>query len=193
MLDARRALVLGLSLVVGCDDGAKARSEQGRTSSLETSSAPTSAPAPTTSATATAAPASSANANAKRAIGTWSGNYEARRGKVTPPPGSAWPAWKKDGGKRLGPGAIELTIDQGGDVRGTLGGALGTLVLRGRFDEDVLRAGFQATDQEAESAMSGVLTGTLRDGVFKAELRASDEQGDTVRAADVTLRRREER
>jgi len=122
--------------------------------------------------------------------GIWSGSYEAKRGKVDLPKDSPWPAWRKDDGKRLGQGVVELTIEGSGDVRGAVSGALGALSIRGRVEGGVLRAGVAAEDPTGEAAMAGRLTATLKDNAMKGELRASDERGDTVRVAEVVLRRR---
>jgi hypothetical protein len=187
---ARRASVLLLgSAVAGCDGSSARRAPLEATgSTAATASLVPSAPTAGSAATS-AAPAGSSRAS-ERLAGSWSGTYEAKRGKVELPKGSPWPAWRKDNGKRLGKGTLELTVESNGDVHGTASGALGDSKVRGRVEDGVLRAGVAAADPSTEGAMAGRLTATLKDDSMGGELRASDERGDTVRVAEVLLRRR---
>jgi hypothetical protein len=105
--------------------------------------------------------------------------------KATP-----WPAWKRDAGKQVGKGTLELDIDEAGEVRGKASGALGPLVLAGRVEDGVLRATVLPEDPLAEATMSGVATGELKGSTLHVTLRVSNRRGEAVRSADATLKRK---
>ncbi|MBM4356530.1 MAG: hypothetical protein FJ096_00310 [Deltaproteobacteria bacterium] len=140
------------------------------------------APAGAPSATSTATPPGAA-------AGAWSGAYDAKRVTIRLPADTPWPAWKKDGGKQLGAGTLQVDIDAMGEVRGRSTGALGPQIVTGRFEDGELRAALTPEDPAADGAMTGTLTGALRGTVVEAKLRVSSRTGHTVRGAELKLTR----
>lgn len=191
----RRALVLLLSLSfggVGCDSPSGAPVATTSTGAPAPSASAAGSSAPTEAGSATTAPTSSASArsNAGASAGTWSGSYDAKRTTIALPSSVPWPSWKKDSGKQLGAGTIDLEVGSNGDVRGKVAGALGSMLLVGRVEDGKLRAGARPEDPEAEGAMTGVLVGDLGADAIRFTLRAASGEGETVRVAEGSLTRR---
>jgi hypothetical protein len=154
-----------------------------------------SATAKAVASAAASGPTASATPSARAAAaspfaGTWSGDYDAKRAPVDLPKSTPWAAWKNDDGGRLGTGTVALRVDEGGYVDGETDGALGKLRLRGRIEDGALRAGVTPADPDDAPALSGALVGEAREGALTGTLRASAHDGELVRVATVTLRRK---
>jgi hypothetical protein len=124
-------------------------------------------------------------------VGSWRGEFEAKRATVTLPKGSPDATWADDDGKvAAGSGTVQLEIDPGGMVSGDVSGALGKLTIRGMLEQDALRAGLAPSDPSTEPAMTGVLVGKWDGKGLKGTLRVSSHDARLVRAADVQLERK---
>ncbi len=151
---------------------------------------------PSSATVSSAGPRSSSSAAAPAApiaSGSWSATFDVKRVSIQLPAETPWPAWKKDGGKQLGAMTLELDIDEGGGVKGRASGALGGLVISGRFEDGSLRAGVTPEDPTADDAMTGTLTGRLRGAPIEATIRVSSRTGQSVRGAEFKLERRANR
>ncbi len=178
-----RWLVCAWLALAGCD-------RPSASSSPPAASARTTAAArgSTTAAVATAS-APAAETPASPYQGRWGGDYESKRAAIELPKGYPSPAWQKDDGSRLGNGSVELRVDRDGFLAGEASGALGALELRGRIEDGALRAGATPAGDDA-GAMTGTLTGEPREKAIRCTLRAASEDGEIVRIAEVTLRRK---
>jgi hypothetical protein len=135
-----------------------------------------------------AASSSASAAPASPYAGSWTGSFKAEKGAVEVPKGVTYKAWEDDDGKALsGAGEVILTIGDDGEVKGTASGALGKLDIRGRLEDDALRAGVVPADPQAEDAVAGVLTGELKGKDIIAHLRVANGDASLVRQAKLTL------
>jgi hypothetical protein len=183
-----RSTILFMVFACACD---RPSDRAGPTSSPSSATASSAAAHASTASSAVATGSAAPNSSARSpAAGTWSGGYESKRAQVELPRGNPWPAWKKDDGARLGPGSVEVTVDDAGFVQGQVSGALGALRVRGRVEDGALRAGVTPVDPSEDGGMTGTITGTVKDAVIVATVRASSSTGQTVRVADVSLKRK---
>ncbi|HSN98870.1 MAG TPA: hypothetical protein VLS89_11315 [Candidatus Nanopelagicales bacterium] len=93
-----------------------------------------------------------------------------------------------DGKVATGAGAVTLTIEADGEIRGKAKGALGNLTVVGRLEGDVVRASVTPDDPYAQHAMSGILVGRLEGDVIRANLRVAGPDAMLVRESPVELR-----
>lgn len=184
---ARALAALALLALAACD-GAPDKPDK---------SPPPRPPAPPSASAAapgSAAPLPTATASARAeagAAGSWEGSYDAKKGVVSLPPKVKDKALAADDGKRAsGPGTVELTISDGGEVRGRIKGALGAGTVNGRVDEGMVRASIAPEDARAEGAMFGVLVGSLKGDVLKAEIHVAGPDATVVREATFELKRK---
>ncbi|WP_437633101.1 hypothetical protein [Sorangium sp. So ce854] len=123
--------------------------------------------------------------------GTWEGRYDAKKGSVELPPKVKDAVRKKDDGKvATGAGAVTVTIEPSGDLKGTLKGALGDATLVGKIEDGMVRASVFPEDPRAPNAMTGVLVGKLKDDVIQAELRVAGPDAVLVRESPVELKKK---
>lgn len=156
-------------------------------------STPTSASAPAASSAPPAATASVDPDLGKgpppAAKGAFKGTFTAKVGVVTVQKDvkDTTDAWGKDPGKEaVGPGTLELTIENT-RVTGAGKGSLGELLLEGVIDGKEVRTVLNPKDPHAPHAMTGIFTGTVKDGKITGKIRTSSKNGNVVREADVTL------
>jgi hypothetical protein len=179
---ARAALAL-LVLPAACNDAREA--------------APTAAPAATAPGPSAAAAGASASASAEpppappppRWAGTWSGKYRAEKATPTLDPTVVVKSWKKDdGATATGEGTLQVTVGEGGAVRGEVGPPLGPADVRGVVEDDRLRASIVPRDG-AERAFRGTLEGDVEGDALVVTIRASDGAAVTVRRGEGKLAR----
>lgn len=124
----------------------------------------------------------------------WGGTFKAERAEVTVPDGVTYDSWKDDPGGAEGDGQLELTISDDGTVRGRATGALGTLAVAGMLEDGRLSAGMSPDPKDPASddqtGMSGVLSGTVKDGALVAILRVSSRDASVVRKASIKLQKK---
>ena len=123
------------------------------------------------------------------AKGAFKGTFTAKVGVVTVQKDvkDTTAAWGKEPGKEaVGPGTLELTIENT-RVTGEGHGALGDLLLEGVIDGKEVRTVLNPKDPHTPHAMTGIFTGTVKDGKITGKIRASSKNGNVVREADVTL------
>lgn len=180
--------LLSALLVVGCEKAAPS-STAGVAPSAASAAASASASASVAAPRASASAAASGVAAAGVAASTWKGAFTAKVAAVEPPKEAKEKTWTKDPGTAsVGPGSVELAVAAGsGDVSGAISGALGDLVVRGRFDGKELRAVLAPKDASAPGAMSGVLSLALEGAHLAGTLRVSNGDARIVREAAVQL------
>lgn len=127
--------------------------------------------------------------------GSWSGELDSKKTKVSLDPGVTEKAWTADDGRAAsGPGKMSLAIADDGSITGRVEGSLGPGLLTGSVDsnEDVVTATLTPEEPDSESAMSGTLVLTPQSGgkELTGTLRASSGSGEIVREAKVDLKRR---
>jgi len=94
--------------------------------------------------------------------------------------------WKADdGGALSGKGKIALSIDEAGEVSGTLTGPLGTMNATGSFEDDVLSVRLTPADDEPVIT-SAYFLADKKGEALEGELRASS--GDSLKVRDARLR-----
>jgi hypothetical protein len=154
--------------------------------------APTEEAKPAACATPSAAPlANHAPSAAEKPTsgGRYEGTFEVKRhapGLSTKQGAPA--AWEKDDGKLLaGTGQLRLEIAADGTVTGTANGALGELSLRGRLEQETLRATLHNSASDPTLIQNGVLMATLSGKSLTGTLRAATGDGLLQREATVTL------
>lgn len=118
--------------------------------------------------------------------GVWAGTFKAERAEVTVPEGVPYDSWKEDPGGAEGEGRLELIVSGDGVVSGKATGALGALLAAGMIEDGRLSAGL--SPEEADG-MSGVLSGSVSNGVLAASLRVASGDASVVRKATIELER----
>lgn len=154
-----------------------------------TASAPAASSAPAVATAAASVDPDLGKGPPPAAKGGFKGTFTAKVGVVTVQKDvkDTTNAWGKDPGKEaVGPGTLELTIVNT-RVTGTAAGALGDLLLEGVIDGKEVRTVLNPKDPHALQAMTGIFTGTVKDGKITGKIRASSKNGNVVREADVTL------
>lgn len=187
----RRALLAAAIVLAGCEDHAPPSKDPPPRPGAASAAASDSAAAPGSAA----APAISASAAAPKGesdlAGTWEGAYEAKKGVISLPPKVKDKALAADDGKKAsGAGTIEITIADTGEVKGSGKGALGVSTITGKIEETMLRATLLPEDPRAPGAMTGVLVGTRKGDVIKAEIHAAGPDATVVREASFELKKK---
>lgn len=181
----RLAAALAL-LLAACNNGPEKPGKEPPPRPPEAPSASASAPPPA-SAALKPSPAPAASPFA----GTWEGRYDAKKGAVTLPPKVKDKALAADDGKAAsGPGSVEITIGEGGEVRGKAKGALGASTITGKVEDGMLRASLAPEDPRAADAMFGVLVGTIKDDAIHGEIHVAGPDATVVRESTIELKRK---
>jgi hypothetical protein len=121
-------------------------------------------------------------------VGAWSGKYDAKKGSVTLPPKVKDKALAADDGKASsGAGTVDLTVSEGGELKGKASGALGACTLVGRAEDGMIRATVNPDDPRAPNAMTGVLVGKLTGDKIVGELRVAGPDATVVRESKIEL------
>lgn len=161
------------------------------------SKTPSRGAAPVASASAAIAAASASAAAVAAApkaawfVGTWKGDFAVARRDSTTTTKEGGPAnWEKDDGKKLaGPGSLQLTVDAAGDLTGSLSGALGELLLRGRIDGEELRASLVAKSEDPTAIHNGYIALLHQGDALKGTLSAATGDAQTLRQAVLELKK----
>lgn len=95
-----------------------------------------------------------------------------------------------DGKAASGPGTVNITISQDGEISGKAKGALGDATLRGKAEAGMIRASVFPDDPSSPTAMTGVLVGTVKEKTISAELRVSGPDATVVRESTFELKRK---
>jgi len=99
-------------------------------------------------------------------------------------------AHTSDDGKALtGPGKVTIEISSEGELNGKSEGALGPALLRGKVDleGELIGAQWYPEDPRSPTAMTGVLTGHLKDGKISGIIRVAGPDAVVVREATLEL------
>jgi len=153
---------------------------------------PVSASAPLALAPSASAPVPSAAPEAPKSplVGAWEGRYDAKKGAIVMPPRVKDKAHTSDDGKALiGPGKVTFEISSDGELNGKSEGALGPARLRGKVDleGELIGAQWYPEDPRSPTAMTGVLTGHLKDGKISSIIRVAGPDAVLVREATLEL------
>ncbi|MFT3774043.1 MAG: hypothetical protein QM820_52425 [Minicystis sp.] len=178
-----------LTALAACDQG----KETPRKEPPMQSATPPSA-SPTSSASAAPSATSAANAAPKAESGfpgAWAGNYDAKKGSVSLPPKVKDKGLAADDGKKAaGPGTVELTVGEDGDVHGKIKGALGPGTITGKTEKGMLRGSITPDDPRAPDAMFGVIVGALKGDVITGEIRVAGPDATVVREGTIELKKK---
>lgn len=156
-----------------------------------TPSSPSAADTTTASPAASAAPDPGAGIPLDAVAGTWTGKYDAQKGRVAMPTDVKDAARAGDDGKQMaGPGSVEITIAADGDVTGKSQGALGPAIVRGKIDGKMLRTSFVPENPLATRAMTGVLVGIVKGDTIVVELRVAGPDALLVRQSNFELKKK---
>lgn len=178
-------------ILLGCSPSS---SSSDRSSSTTGASSAKVSTTPVATVIASSAPLSSAQPPAPPHpyAGSWSGSFKAVKADVFVPDGVGTQPWSADvGTAATGDGKLAVTIDPTGRISGRCTGSLGSLTVTGMVDGTALRAGLTPVDPLAEPyAMTGYLLGAAKGtDVFLTTLRASSQQAEIVRQAELSLKR----
>lgn len=149
------------------------------------------APAATTAAAADAASGPAASAAPAGARRTYTGTFTAQKGTLYVPDHKDWSTVKfrgEDSDVGLGPGTLELEVDEAGIARGATKGALGEGVVSGVREGRSIVATITPKGDDGPGFV-GTLRVELADGDTsgKGTLEASSATGGVLREAAVTL------
>lgn len=152
------------------------------------------APALGGSASATASASSPAPPDSKW-VGSWAGELDSKKAKVSLDPGVTEKTWAADDGRAAsGTGTVSLVVTEDGSVSGRVEGALGPGKLVGALDPagELLSATLTPDQPDSAPAMSGTLVLAPQSGApeLTGTLRASSGSGEVVREATVKLKRK---
>lgn len=149
------------------------------------------AAAASTPASAALPAVSAAPAAASPLAGTWEGSYDAKKGTVSLPPKVKDKGLAADDGKSAtGAGTIEITVTDGGAIRGKGKGALGACTITGKAEEGMIRASINPDDPRDAGAMTGVLVGILKGDVIRGEIRVAGRDATVVRESPIELKKK---
>lgn len=153
---------------------------------------------PVSASVAEAAPSASiaapvtASAAPKRVhplAGNWRAKYTSKKGQVVVSQDVKDHVREADDGKRaIGEGTISISIDDTGDIRGKMTGALGDANITGNADDDTIRCGI-FPERSGGDSMAGVLYATVAGAALKGDVRVSGDNGEIVREASIELAR----
>jgi hypothetical protein len=138
-----------------------------------------------------ASPAPGASSTRGELEGAWEGHYDAKKGTLTLPSKVKDKAVAADDGKAMaGPGAIDLVVLAGGDVRGKMSGALGASAITGKVDGGMIRAVVRPDEPLAPNAMTGILVGQRKGETIACEMHVAGPDGTVIRESTVELTRK---
>lgn len=174
-------------MMVGCQDGPPAPPSEAPPRPTLSPAAVTSIEARSPSPIAPAGLPSADVATGADAAGRWVGRFVAKKGSL----GSADKGrdTADRGTASAGKGEIKLTVAGEGEVRGTMSGALGEGVLKGRFDGGMVRLSVYPVDPSAVHAMTGVLIAIIKGDNLEAQLRVASPDASLIREAVFILER----
>jgi hypothetical protein len=141
------------------------------------------------SAPAVDPPKPAASAPAARALtASWRGSYKSVAGSLYIPTDWKTVRWKvAESPSGIGEGALSLTLDGDGSVRGVLDGPLGPAVVAGMAANGGLTAKVRP-DPSGEQGFAGTLTATIAGDRIEGTIHVSSGLVDAVRVAPFALR-----
>lgn len=180
------AIVFG-SMSIACDRNETP--EPSRTATPTGAAPSESNAAPSTQGSSSANAATSAAAPSKLA-GRWSGDYDAKKARISLDKGVKDKAWADDDGKAAsGKGEIEIVVAEDGTVTGRVSGPLGPGRLAGQAEDDRITASLSPEESTSDAAMDGTLVLEPSGADWKGTLRASSGHGEIAREAEVRVSR----
>lgn len=184
------AACLALALAA-CDDAPPPPRDLDPAPPSTSPSSPSPADTTTASAATSAASDPDAGIHLDAIAGTWTGKYDAQKGRVAMPTDVKDAARAGDDGKQMaGPGSVEISIAADGDVTGKSQGALGPAIVRGKIDGKMLRSSFVPENPLATRAMTGVLVGIVKGDTIVVELRVAGPDALLVRQSNFELKKK---
>jgi hypothetical protein len=134
------------------------------------------------------AAAASSNGRATReAPASWQGSYKSEPGALYIPSDWKGVRWNvSDSSSGLGEGAMRLTLDPAGRVRGTIEGPLGPAMVVGFAADGGLTASVRPERAE-ERGFAGTLIARMVDGRIEGTMHVSPALADAVRVATFVL------
>jgi hypothetical protein len=145
-------------------------------------------PPSSSSAASLAAPRDAGAAPTKGVDQKWTGKYTASAGSFSVPDGGEWAGVKfrgEDAGVGLGEGALSLSVDDSGHVRGDVEGPLGPLRLAGTLADGAFGAAL--VSGKPGEGFSGTAVGTESAERITGTMRLSLPTGNVLREASFSL------